>query len=70
MPTNKPQLKTYTTPDVIKKFDIIAQAESRSISKQLEFIVKKYISDYETEHGMINISEPADSSNLPGGGTK
>lgn len=70
MPSNKPVLMTYTTPDIINEFKRIAQEENRSMSKQLEYIVKKYISDYKTEHGMINISESGDSSNLPGGGTK
>ena len=53
MPSNKPQLKTYTTTETIEKFDYIAKSENRSMSKHLEYIVKKHISDYESEHGTI-----------------
>ena len=57
MPSNKPQLKTYTTNEVIKKFEIISKYENRSMSKQLEYIVKEYIKNYETEHGEIPLQE-------------
>lgn len=55
MPSNKPQLKTYTTQDVIDKFEIIASEENRSMSKELEYIVKEYIKLYESKHGNINV---------------
>ena len=55
MPSNKPRLMTYTTYDIIKKFEIIAKDENRSMSKELEYIVKKYIESYESEHGTIDI---------------
>ena len=55
MPSNKPRLMTYTTQEVIEKFAIIAEHENRSMSKELEYIVKKYIENYETQHGNINI---------------
>ena len=55
MPTNKPQLKTYTTQDVIDKFEVIASEESRSMSKELEYIVKEYIKNYESKHGTIRV---------------
>ena len=70
MPSNKPVLMTYTTPDVINDFKKIALEENRSMSKQLEFIVKKYISDYKSQHGTISIPEDETAQNLPGGGTK
>ncbi len=57
MPTNKPQLKTYTDEETVLKFSIIARNESRSVSKQLEFIIKNTIADYEREHGEINLND-------------
>lgn len=55
MPSNKPRLMTYTTQDVIDKFEIIASEENRSMSKELEYIVKEYIKLYESKHGNINV---------------
>ena len=53
MPSNRPKLMTYTTDEVIEKFKIVSEAENRSMSKQLEYIVKEYISKYEQTHGTI-----------------
>lgn len=57
MPTNKPQLKTYTTQEIIDKFEIIARNENRSMSKELEYIVKQYIESYEHCNGTINVGK-------------
>lgn len=57
MASKKPQLKTYTTKEIIEKFNHIADAENRSVSKQLEYIVKKEIQKYEKEHGEIDIKQ-------------
>lgn len=70
MPSTKPQIKAVIEQEDYEKFKKITESENRTISNLLQTIVKKYISDYETEHGMINISESGDSSNLPGGGHK
>lgn len=56
MPSNKPRLMTYTTQEIIDKFEIIAKNESRSMSKELEFIVKEYIENYESKHGNIKVN--------------
>ena len=53
MPTTKPQLKTYTDEETVKKFSFIAEKESRSVSKELEYITKQKIQNYEKEHGEI-----------------
>lgn len=55
MPSSKPRLMTYTDKDIIEKFDIISKKENRSMSKQLEFIVKEYIENYEKKNGSINV---------------
>lgn len=57
MPSSKPQLKTYTDKDTIKKFDYISKEENRTMSKQLEHLVKIKIKQYEKEHGEIKILE-------------
>lgn len=55
MPSKKPQLKTYTTEEIVKKFNYIAENESRTTSKHLEYIIKKEIQKFEIEHGKIQI---------------
>lgn len=55
MPSNKPRLMTYTDEEIIKKFDKISQSENRSMSKELEYIVKKYIERYEQKNGKIEV---------------
>jgi hypothetical protein len=53
MPSQKPRLMTYTTQDLIDKFQFISNYESRSASKELEYIVKQYIENFEVQHGEI-----------------
>ena len=53
MPSSRPKLMTYTTNEVIEKFKIVSEADNRSMSKELEYIVKEYINAYEQKHGTI-----------------
>lgn len=57
MPSNKPRLMTYTTKETEMKLKHIADKQSRSVSKQLDYIVKNYIENYEQEHGTIELPE-------------
>lgn len=57
MPSQKPQLKTYTDKETVKKFAYIAKEENRTMSKQLEYLVKLEIKKYEQEKGEIQIDE-------------
>ena len=41
--------------NLFEKLKVIANDNSRSINKQLEYIIKHYISKYEQEHGEIKI---------------
>ncbi|MDE7283771.1 MAG: ribbon-helix-helix protein, CopG family [Lachnospiraceae bacterium] len=43
--------------ELMKKVKIIAEAEDRPVSKQLERIIRQYIEQYEQEHGRINSTE-------------
>ena len=53
MPSNKPRLMTYTEQETIDKFEVISKKENRSMSKQLEYILKQYIDNYESTNGTI-----------------
>lgn len=43
--------------ELMKKVKMIAEAEDRPVSKQLERIIKQYVEQYEEEHGRINSAE-------------
>ena len=53
MPSNKPVLMTYTEQDIIDKFKKISEFDNRSMSKELEYIVKEYIKNFENKNGTI-----------------
>lgn len=55
MPSKKPMITLRTEQEYIDKLKIIADYEGRSDNKQLEYILKQYIKNYETKHGNINI---------------
>lgn len=40
-----------------EKIKIIAEKEDRAITSQYERIVRKYIEEYETQHGPIKVNE-------------
>lgn len=44
-----------TEQEYLDKLKIIASEEGRSDNKQLEYILKLFIKNYESEHGSINI---------------
>lgn len=43
------------------KVRILAAEEDRPITKQYERIVRKYIEEYEAEHGEIKLPEPEEN---------
>lgn len=55
MPSKLPRLVTRVPEDVHKKIEYLAEHESRTISKELEHIIKLYITKYEAENGSIKI---------------
>lgn len=55
IPSKKPVLMTYTEKETIEKFKIVAKNDSRTMSKELEYIVKEKIKEYEKENGEIKL---------------
>lgn len=54
MATNKQQIAFRAQPEVYEKFKVIAEKNSRSISQQLEFLMKQCVEKYESEYGKIS----------------
>ena len=57
MPSKKPVINFHTDQNIINKMKFIAEQNSRSLSKEVEFLCKLHIKNYETEHGEIKIEE-------------
>lgn len=57
MPSKKPYMQARTDQDIIDKMQHIAKNNSRSLSKEIEYICKQHIAAYEAEHGKIIIKE-------------
>lgn len=53
MPSKKPYMQARTDQSIIDKMQHIAKNNSRSLSKEIEFLCKKHIAAYELEHGEI-----------------
>lgn len=45
--------------NVMDKFKIIAKNNGRSVNKEIEFVLKTVINDYEKQHGVISIPDPS-----------
>ncbi|EHW6680185.1 Arc family DNA-binding protein [Listeria monocytogenes] len=41
--------------DLMEKLKLIAEKNSRSLNKQLEFIIKNYLVDYEEKNGEVTL---------------
>lgn len=42
-----------TDPEILKKFRYVADYNGRSANRELEFLMKKHIAEFEKEHGKI-----------------
>lgn len=57
MPSNLPRLTVRMEQELIDKVNKIAQEENRSTNQEIVYAVKKYIEQYEKEHGRIASAE-------------
>lgn len=57
MPSNKPVIAVRTTDDLKKKLEVIAEFNSRSSSKEIEFLIKKHVQQFEQTHGEIQVEK-------------
>lgn len=55
MPSNLPVLRMRTNDENIIKIKTIAKYNKRSVSKEMEMILEKHITEFEKEHGKIEI---------------
>ncbi len=60
MPSTKPRIVTYTTPEDLEKFKVIAKEHNRSMSNFLTDLIAKTIKEYEKENGPIPLPQNSD----------
>lgn len=54
---DKPRFTLRVDTELLKKLGYIAEYEGRTKNRELEKMIKKRISDFEAEHGEINVDE-------------
>ena len=64
MPSKKPIIHFNTEQWIIDKMKVIANENSRSLAKEMEYICKQRIKEYESENGEIIIPDEAINSPL------
>ena len=59
MGKNKVKVTGFRIEDeiILEKLNIIAKNNCRTRNKEVEFALKKHVTDYKTEHGEINTEE-------------
>ncbi len=55
MPTKKPRIQTILEEKEYKKLKELCKIEDRTESKLTAIIIKKYIEEYEAQHGPIDL---------------
>ena len=54
MPSNRPRIAIRVPPEMLIKFSYVAECNGRSSNKEIEYLIKKHISNFEEEHGVID----------------
>lgn len=55
MPSNKPLIAIRTTDTIKSKIEYISEENNRSVSKEVELLIKKHIQRYEDDNGEIKV---------------
>ena len=53
MKTDTAKFTLRTDPNLLKKFPFVADYNGRSANRELEVLIKKHISEFESIHGKI-----------------
>lgn len=55
MVTDKRQFTLRLSEDNFQKVKVLAEKDKRSIAMQIEYLIERYIADYEAKHGPIRV---------------
>jgi hypothetical protein len=56
MSTNKIQTGLRLNENTYQKLRVLSSQEARSLNNLIEYVLKKYLDDYEAQNGTINVS--------------
>ena len=57
MPSKLPQFNIRTEQEIFDKISYIAKQNERSANKEIIYLIKKHIDQYEKEYGTIDIKK-------------
>lgn len=57
MPSPNPRLQTIVEPETYEKVKYLCEKEDRSESQIVKIMIKKYLEEYESQNGSINIQQ-------------
>lgn len=57
MPSNKPLIVIRTTEEIKKKIEFVAEENNRSVSKEVELLIKRHLKRYEEDNGEIKLEK-------------
>lgn len=57
MSSQLPRYNFRTDKEILYKLNFIAEYNGRTSNKEIEFIVKQYITEFEKKHGQINLND-------------
>lgn len=57
MPSKLPVFNIRTEQQIIDKISIIAQKNERSLNREIVYLIKKRIEEFEAEHGEIDLPD-------------
>uniref|UniRef100_A0A7C5V684 Arc family DNA-binding protein n=1 Tax=Caldicellulosiruptor owensensis TaxID=55205 RepID=A0A7C5V684_9FIRM len=57
MPSNLPTFTLRIPEKLLAKLRVVANINKRSVNKEIEFLIERYIEEFEAEHGEIKIEE-------------
>lgn len=57
MPSNLPTFTLRIPEKLLAKLRVIASMNKRSVNKEIEFLIERYVEEFEAKHGEIKIDE-------------
>ena len=64
MPSKKPIIAIRTTEELIEKFQSICDNENRSMSNMGEYLIKKYVQEYEAKQERAEHKQKLEKSSV------
>lgn len=57
MPSDLPRFTLRVTNELLQKIGYIAEENGRSTNREIETLIKRYVTEYEKKNGVISLKE-------------